>query len=112
MSNNKQLKISFKGNDYILEYTRRTVQQMERSGFNIQEIDTKPTTVLPQLFAGAFQAHHRFLKQEVIDDIFKHLKDKESLFSKLAEMYNDPALELLEEPEDDVEGNADWTVNW
>lgn len=108
----KQLKISYKDNDYVLEYTRRTVQQMEQRGFNIQDIDTKPTTVLPQLFAGAFLVHHKFIKQELIDEIFAHIKDKESLFSKLAEMYNAPALELLEEPEDDGSGNAEWTANW
>ena len=65
----KQLKFSYKGTDYTLEYTRRTVEQMEREGFVAEEIRTKPMTMLPTLFAGAFKAHHKFVKAEVIDEI-------------------------------------------
>ena len=85
----KTLIFTYKGNDYTLEFTRRTIQQMERSGFVASDIDNKPMTTLPALFAGAFLAHHRFEKREVIDDIYAHMPNKEELIGKLAEMYND-----------------------
>lgn len=108
----KQLRITYDDKDYILEYNRRTVQQMEARGFNIQDIDSKPTTVLPMLFYGAFRVHHPSIRQKETDEILAHLEGREDLFTKLAEMYNTPAMELLEEPEKGAEGNASWTTNW
>ena len=105
----KQLTFTHNGKDYVLEFTRNTVRQMENSGFVANDIDIKPMTVLPALFAGAFIAHHRFEKPEVIDAIYSKLKDKHLLIEKLAEMYNEPISTLLEEPD---EGNLEWTPNW
>jgi hypothetical protein len=61
--------------------------------------------VLPQLFAGAFKAHHRFdVKQKDIEEIFAQFKNKQALVEKLAEMYHEPLETLMDDPED--EGNA------
>ena len=68
-------------------------------------------TTLPALFAGAFLAHHRFVKSDIIDNIYSKLTKKEDLIGKLAEMYNEPILTLVEEPEE-AEGNLDWTATW
>lgn len=108
---NKTLCFSFDDKDYTLEFTRRTVQEMEKRGFVISEIENKPISLLPAMFAGAFLAHHRFVKQEVIDEIFSKLTDKETLINKLAEMYHDPFITLIEEPKDSP-GNVEWTANW
>lgn len=108
----KQLKFTYGGVDYTLEFTRRTVQSMERNGFVADDIDRKPMTVLPALFAGAFLAHHRFVKQDVIDEIYSHMTHKEDLIAKLAEMYNEPILTLVSEPDEDDEGNVDWTASF
>lgn len=105
----KQLTFSYNGKDYVLEFTRNTVRQMEGSGFVADDIDTKPMTVLPALFAGAFLAHHRFEKQSVIDEIYSKMKDKMALIERLAEMYNEPIKAMLDEPE---EGNVEWTPSW
>ena len=107
----KQLTFTYEDRDYTLEFTRRTVAEMERKGFIASDITEKPMTTLPALFAGAFLAHHRFVKQDVIDDIYSKLTHKEELIGKLAEMYNEPILSLVEEPEKD-EGNLDWTATW
>lgn len=107
----KQLNFTFEGKDYTLEFTRRTVAEMEKKGFIASEITDKPMTTLPALFAGAFLAHHRFVKQDVIENIFSKLTKKEDLIGKLAEMYNEPILALVEEPEK-AEGNLDWTATW
>lgn len=107
----KQLKFTFEDKEYILEFTRRTVTEMERKGFVAAEVESKPMSTLPALFEGAFLAHHRFVKKDVIDNIFAHMTNKEDLIGKLAEMYNEPIMALVEEPEAN-EGNVSWTANW
>ena len=103
----KQLKFTYKEKEYTLEFTRRTVAEMEKRGFIAQEVEAKPMTTLPALFEGAFLAHHRFEKKEVIDEIFSHMTHKD----ELAEMYNEPIMALVEEPEEN-EGNVDWTASF
>lgn len=107
----KQLTFTCDGKDYTLEFTRRTVAEMEKKGFIASDITDKPMTTLPALFAGAFLAHHRFVKEDIINDIYSKLTKKEDLIGKLAEMYNEPILALVEEPEK-AEGNLDWTATW
>lgn len=107
----KQLKIKYNDKEYTLEFTRKSVAQMESNGFVANEVETKPMTTLPLLFEGAFIAHHKWVKKEVIDEIFDHMTNKEDLIGKLAEMYAEPIMSLVEDPEDS-EGNADWTTNW
>lgn len=107
----KQLNFTYEDKEYTLEFTRRTVSEMEKKGFVATEINDKPMTTLPALFAGAFLAHHRFVKQDVIDAIYAKLTKKEDLIGKLAEMYNEPIMSLVEEPEDDL-GNVNWTATW
>ena len=107
----KQLKFTFEGKEYVLEFTRRTVTEMEKKGFIAAEVEQKPMSTLPALFEGAFLAHHRFVKKDVIDNIFAHMTNKGDLIGKLAEMYNEPIMALVEEPEES-EGNVSWTASW
>lgn len=107
----KQLHFNYEGRDYTLEFTRRTVEMMERQGFIAEEVKTKPMSTLPALFAGAFLANHRFVKPEVIDAIYAKMTNKGDLIGKLAEMYNEPIATLMEEPEEH-EGNLTWTTSW
>lgn len=107
----KQLRFTYQDKSYCLEYTRKSVETMEKSGFVASDIKDKPMTTLPALFAGAFLANHRFVKQEVIDEIFSKMTNKSDLIGKLAEMYNEPIMTLIDEPED-AEGNLDWTASW
>mgnify|MGYP002515645119 CR=1 FL=1 len=107
----KQLTFTYDGKEYCLEFTRRSVEMMERNGFVASDVRDKPMTTLPALFAGAFLAHHRFLKQTVIDEIYDHMGNKQELIGKLAEMYNEPINALVSDPEDDA-GNVSWTASW
>ena len=107
----KQLRFTYENKEYVLEFTRRSVEIMEKKGFVASDIDTKPMTVLPALFAGAFLANHKFEKPEVIDKIYSKLTNKQGLIGKLAEMYNEPIMALVNEP-DESEGNLDWTASW
>ena len=107
----KQLNFKYNGVDYTLEYTRRTVEQMEKAGFVAEDIKTKPMLMLPQLFAGAFLAHHKFVKPDVIEEIYSKMTNKGELIGKLAEMYNEPILALIDEPAESSE-NLTWTQSW
>ena len=109
----KQLVINdpVSGVTYTLEYTRKSVEMMEKQGFIADDVEKKPMTMLPALFAGAFLAHHRFVKREIIDNIYKKLTHKDKLIEKLAEMYNEPIQSLMEEPEDAAK-NVDWMASW
>jgi hypothetical protein len=107
----KQLNFEYKGTKYTLEFTRRTVEQMEREGFVADDLKSKPVTMLPTLFAGAFKAHHRYVKPDVIDEIYSKMTNKADLIGKLAEMYNEPIMALIDEPVESSE-NLTWTQSW
>lgn len=107
----KQLQFAYKGKEYTLEFTRRSVERMEREGFVASDMKDKPMTTLPAMFAGAFYAHHPFVKKELVDEIYTKLTNKQELIGKLAEMYNEPISALVDEPEEN-EGNLNWTASW
>ena len=110
----KQIRIKYGDDEYTLEYTRRTVEEMERNGFDASSVSTKPMTLLPRLFSGAFLANHRKLRQGVIDEIFESLSDKEVLMEKLVELYMEPIISLLDDPDEAKSGvkNAQWVAGW
>ncbi len=108
----KTITISFDGEDYTLEFTRRIVKEMESAGFTPDLPREKPMTAYPMLFSYAFKCHHRRLKEEVIDRIYKNLKGKEDFFDMLSDMYIETYETLFEEPDEDAEKNAVWKKNW
>lgn len=107
----KQLVFTYDDKQYTLEFTRKTIAEMEKNGFVANEVEAKPMTTLPALFRGAFLAHHKYEKKDVIDKIFSKMTNKEDLIGKLAEMYSEPILSLIEDPVES-EGNVNWTPNF
>lgn len=107
----KQITFTYNDIDYTLEFTRATVKKMEREGFVTDDVSKYPMTMMPKFFAGAFLAHHRWTRQAVIDEIFNNFPDKEQLFEKLVEMYNEPLNTLVEDPEDEGK-KVNWTASW
>ena len=107
----KTITLTYDGREYLLEYTRTTVAEMERRGFRASDIEDKPMLTLPALFSGAFLAHHRGTKANVIDAIYKHIPEKEKFILALGEMYNEPLESLMEDPSEE-EGNAAWSQSW
>jgi len=108
----KQLRFTYKDKEYCLEFTRRSVETMERNGFIANDIREKPMTTLPALFAGAFLANHRFVKADLINEIYDHLTNKTELIGKLAEMYNEPIMAMVDDPDENAEGNVSWTASF
>lgn len=106
----KKITITYNERQYTLEYTRKTVAQMERGGFRVDEVMSKPMTSLPALFAGAFLAHHPGVPSETVNKIYASLPNKEGLIEALTTLYNEPILTLLEEPTEGAVGNAAWEM--
>lgn len=106
----KTITLNYEGHNYVLEFTRASIERMERRGFVATDLANKPMTILPKLFAGAFYAHHPRVTEEVINKIFDRLGNKEEFIDKLAEMYSEPIEVLMGEPED--EGKLEWNASW
>lgn len=106
----KTIKFSFEGTDYTLEFTRKSIETMEKQGFILSTVADKPISVLPTLFKGAFLAHHKFVRTEVVEKIFAKMTNREQLFTTLVDMYNEPIVALMNEPADD-EGNISWATD-
>ena len=103
-----KIEFNYDGRDYCLEFTRETVKEMEKQGFVASKILETPMNMLPDLFAGAFKAHHKYLNRKVIDEIFDKMGNKRALVDKLSLMYSEPISALMEDSVE--EGNAiAWT---
>ena len=99
--------LNYDNKEYELEYNRQSVKMMESQGFVLDEITSKPMTMIPLLFSGAFIKNCKGVKRAVIDDIFECIADKTSLMQALMEMY----AETLSTLTDSVgEGNVNWTL--
>lgn len=106
---NTKITITYKGEQYTLEYDRSIVRMLEKAGLNIDEFMEKPMTNIELAFSGAFIKNHKKVSQNVIDDIFASCKNKADLVVKLREMIRETYDSLLEDGKDD-EGNVSWEV--
>lgn len=93
--------------EYVLEYSRQSVKTMEGQGFVLDEITSKPMTMIPLLFSGAFIKNCKGVKRSVIDEIFDGIGDKTAMMQALMEMYAETLSTLTEE---NAEGNVTWTM--
>lgn len=103
------IKVEYKGKSYELGFTRNTISAMERQGFNIEEISSKPMTMLPMFWQGAFAAYNKNVKRNLMDEIYDNIRDKQGLIAALCEMYAEAINTLTDEPEED-KGNATWEI--
>ena len=99
---------TYKDNEYTLEFTRNTVMETERMGFDMDKIDSAPVTSLTLLFRGAFLAHHRTLTFAEIDEILDNI-EKDGLLTALCRLYMDAIKPLLEN-EEHSKNAIKWTV--
>ena len=106
-----KITFNYDGKDYRLEYTKQSVKTMEQRGFVASRILEAPMTTLPELFAGAFLANHKYTDRKVIDAIYDKMTDKKQLIETLTQMYNEPIASLMQEPEDSAK-NVDWMASW
>ena len=103
----KQIIITYKGDEYTLEFNRKTVRRMEEAGFRV---DTdKPATMITELFKGAFLMHHRRIDAGLVEEIWAAQKKKDDLLSALVQMYAEPIASLMDEEEGEDE-NPTWKM--
>ena len=93
--------------EYVLEFNRQSVKTMEGQGFVLDELASKPMTMIPLLFSGAFIKNCRGTKRAVIDEIYEGVGDKTALMEALMEMYADTLSTLTDNT---GEGNVTWTL--
>lgn len=103
------LKITYKGKEYELCFTRNTVVALERQGFVLSELSSKPMTMMPMLWQGAFAARCKGTKRELMDEMYEKMPNKEGLIAALSDLYAEPVNALVEDPADDA-GNATWEI--
>ena len=101
----RTINFTYKNVDYVLGFTLASIEQMERAGFVLRELDTKTATRTKELFYGAFIANHKGIKRKLVDEIYESLADKEGLILGLAELYNEAGESLI------AEGNVSWTMS-
>ena len=102
-----KIELTYENKQYVLEYSRQSVRQMEGQGFVLDEIASKPVTMIPLLFEGAFIKNCRGIKRKTISDIYDGIGDKTGLLEALMEMYAETLSTLTD---DSVEGNVSWAV--
>lgn len=101
-----KINLTYDNKEYTLEYSRQSVKTMEAQGFVLDELTTKPMTMIPLLFSGAFIKNHRGMKRALIDEIFDGISDKSNLMEALMELYAETLSTLTEASTD--EGNVTW----
>ena len=107
----KQLFLTHEGKRYTLEYNRNSIRRMERQGFNINESDGMPMNTVMALFNGAFLMHHPNIDTNTLDALYDTVPNKEAFLGKLTEMYSEPMMALVSDPEGN-EGNTTWEASW
>ena len=107
----KQITIKHDDKQYTLEFTRNSVRKLEQAGFVIQDIQAKPATLIPMLFEGAFVSKHKYIKKDVVEEIYNNLENKDEIIGALAEMYQDTLLSIISNTDEEL-GNLKWEKNW
>ena len=104
-------KITLTHNDkeYTLEYSRQSVKTMEQQGFVLDEISSKPMTMIPMMFQGAFIKNHKGIKRSLMDEIYKDIHNRSELMEALMEMYADTLSSLMDDSTEDS-GNVTWSL--
>ena len=105
----KNIRFSYENDEYVLEFNRKSVELLERRGFVAEDLVKAPMTNLPVLFHGAFQMHHKGMTIEKTNKILENIKDTTGLIGKLAEMYNEPIMTLIDDTD---EKNITWEASF
>lgn len=111
-----KITVTYKNENYVLEYSRLTASAIEKQGFALDELTSKPNIMIPLLVHGAFLKHHRELKQKQIDEIYANVINKtgkeneEGFIGVLSEMYAETISSLTDENAVDEGNAATWTV--
>lgn len=102
-----KIKLTYDEKEYELEYSRQSVKTMESRGFILDEVSSKPMTMIPLLFEGAFIKNCSGVKRKVMDEIYEGIGDKTGFIQALAELYAETLSTLTDS---NGEGNVSWAM--
>jgi len=107
--------ITYQKQQYVLEYSRNAVKQLEQQGFVIDQLGDKPMTMVPLLVYGAFMKNHKGIRRSLVDEIYEHLVDKigdgeDGFIQVLLEMYAETVNTLTDNSAVDEGNAATWKV--
>lgn len=110
-----KITIEYQKKEYVLEYSRNTVKQMEQQGFVLDKIAEQPMTMVPMLVYGAFVKNNKGIKRALVDEIYEHVADKigdgdNGFIHALLEMYAETVNTLTDNEEIDEGNRAVWKV--
>lgn len=110
---NKKIEFTYDGVDYTLEYDRAAVKVMEREGFDIKLLQSKPLTMIDILWQGAFLKNHKKEKLETINKIYDEIPNKSDLNAALTEMFIETYSILIGDSEetDDNSKKFEWKMS-
>ena len=103
-----KIALTYNDKEYELEYNRQSVRTMEAQGFVLDQISSKPVTMIPMLFTGAFIKNHKGIKRSLMDEMYEEISDKTGLLQALMELYAETLSTLTDDKES--EGNVTWAV--
>lgn len=111
-----KITISYRNNDYVLEFSRATAKQIEDQGFVLDQLTNKPATMIPLLVYGAFLKNNRGIKRALVDEIYENVVNKvgdenqEGFINVLGEMYAETVSSLVGDTPVDEGNAATWKV--
>jgi hypothetical protein len=110
-----KITVSYQNNDYVLEYSRNSVKQMEQQGFVLDKLSEQPMTMIPMLVYGAFTKNNKGIKRSLVDEIYEHITDKigdgeNGFIHALLEMYAETVNTLTDTETADEGNRAVWKV--
>lgn len=85
------IKIEYK--DYVLEYNRNSIKQLEARGFNFTKMQETVVTNMELLFWGAFLKNHNKIKLEKANEILDEMQAEGYDLSELLEVL----MEMIQE---------------
>ena len=111
-----KIAVTYNEKEYVLEFSRQSVRQMEAQGFVASQVEDKPMTMIPLLVRGAFYKNHRGLAADKIDEIYDNLTNKmgegeeAGFVVALMKMYAETLNTLMEDKQGKSGNSASWTV--
>lgn len=107
---NTKIKLTYEGQEYVLEFNRMSIKMLENTGFKVDEFLAKPMTNIELAFTAAFIKNHPGVSQTTVDNIYNNCPDKNGLIATLSKMINECYESLLVEPNGDDSGKAQWEI--
>ena len=110
-----KITVEYQKKEYVLEYSRAAVRQMEQQGFVLDKLSEQPMTMVPLLVYGAFMKNNKGIKRTLVDEIYEHITDKigdgeNGFIHALLEMYAESGNALTDNDSVDEGNRAVWKV--